>query len=122
VDSPTCETLRTILEMAGEILPLPHQNEPFQLMNVLECVNCLDREQTKWAYGKRTNARIGIEEYRFHTNRFSESTLFKIPETAMAEILTVTGLKGPEDEFKSIVERQGLQGLLFEEVWSSNRH
>jgi hypothetical protein len=121
VDSPTCEKLRTMLEMAGELLPLPHQGALFHLVNVLECVNCLDEQNTKWAYGKRTNARIGIEQYQFHANRFSESTLFKIPETAMAEVLTVSGLKDPEDEFKSVVEREGLEGIIFEEVWSGSR-
>lgn len=120
VDSQACKSLRTILEIAGELLPLPHGSDAFYLANVLECVNCLDEQNTKWVLGKTTNARIRIKEYHFHPGRFSESTLFKIPETALAEVLTVTGTKDPEDEFKSTVERQGLQGILFEEVWSSS--
>jgi hypothetical protein len=121
VDSSACEALRTILEMAGELLPLPHQGALFHLMNVLECVNCLDEQNTKWVLGKTTNARIRIKEYHFEASRFSESTLFKIPETAMGEVLTVSGLKDPEDEFKSVVEREGLKGIIFEEVWSDSR-
>jgi hypothetical protein len=121
VDSFACEVLRTILEIAGEILPLPHQDSVFHLINVLECVNCLDQENTKWVFGKTTNAKIRIKEYHFHADRFSESTLFKIPETAMGEVLTVSGIKDPGDEFKSVVEREGLQGILFEEVWSDSR-
>jgi hypothetical protein len=121
VDPVGLETLRTILEMAGELLPLPHGGSVFHLMNVLECVNCLDQEKTQWVYGKRTNARIGIKEYHFHAHRFSESTLFKIPETARGELLTVSGLKDPDDEFKSVVEREGLEGIIFEEVWSGSR-
>jgi hypothetical protein len=65
--------------------------------------------------------RLGIEEHQFHAIRFSESTVFKIPETAMAEILTVSGLKDPEDEFESVVEDEGLEGILFEKVWSGSR-
>jgi hypothetical protein len=107
--------------MAGELLPLPHQSVLFQLINVLECVNCLDQQNTQWVFGKTTNARIRIKEYHFDARRFSESTLFKIPETAMGEVLTVTGLKDPDDEFKSVVEREGLKGILFEELWSDSR-
>lgn len=43
------------------------------------------------------------------------------PETAKGEVLTVSGLKDPEDEFKSIVEHNGLEGILFEELWSDSR-
>jgi hypothetical protein len=39
----------------------------------------------------------------------------------MAEILTVSGLKDPEDEFESVVEDEGLEGILFEKVWSGSR-
>ena len=112
------ETLRTIIELAGESLPLPHKGTHFQLINVLECVNCLDEKNTKWALGKTTNTKIRIKEYHFEPSHFSESTLFKIPETAMAEVLTVTGLKDPEGEFKFVVEPGGLEGIIFEEVWS----
>ena len=85
-------------------------------MNVLDCVNCLDEQNTKWVYGKTTHSRIRIKEYHFDASRFSESSLFKIPEKV--EIFTTSGLKDPEDEFKGIVEAEGLQGILFEEVWS----
>lgn len=121
VDSIASEALRTILEIAGELLPLPHDEDLFHLLNVLECVNCLDQQRTKWVLGKTTNARIRIAEYHFDANRFSESTVFKIPETASGEILTVSGLKDPADEFKSVVECEGLGGILFEEVWSDSR-
>jgi hypothetical protein len=120
-DLSVSEALRTVLEAAGELLPLPHQGTLFHLMNVLECVNCLDEHNTKWVLGKTTNAKIRISEYHFYPNRFSESTLFKIPETAMGEVLTVSGLKDPEDEFKSIVEHEGLEGIIFEELWSDSR-
>ena len=78
------------------------------------------KKNTKWVLGKTTNTKIRIKEYHFEPSHFSESTLFKIPETAMAEVLTVSGLKDPEDEFKFVVEREGLEGIIFEEVWSGS--
>ncbi len=112
--------LLAVLEMAGELLPLPFRGELFHLINILECVNCLDEQKTEWVLGKTTKARIRISEYQFHASRFSESSLFKIPETALGEVLTVSGMKDPEDEFKSIVEREELEGILFEELWSDS--
>ncbi len=125
VDASTKDSLPDFFEMAGELLPLPHQESPFFLLNVLECVNSLDQQMTKWVIGERTGAKIRILEYHFHKERFSESTIFKIPETYLSEILCASGMKDPEDEFKSRVEAYGLTGLKFEMLWSvhcTNQH
>jgi hypothetical protein len=54
----------------------------------------------------------------FHRNRFSESRLFKIPETYAGEILAIDLDQDPDEEFKSVVELAGLEGLDFVELWS----
>ncbi len=97
-------------------MPLPYENEVFTVLNVTECINCLDREKTEWEYAKGSGKKLWIKKYAFHHDRFS-STIFKIPETCMSEILIVEGLRGPEDEFKQTVEAAGLQGLIFEKIW-----
>lgn len=117
-DSNATEHLRDYLEMAGELLHLPHQEESYTLLNVLECINALDEERTHWIYGETTGAKIKIEQYHFHPNRFGESVLFKIPETSRAEVLLVEGMRDEEEEFRYIVEQNNLRGLLFEEIWS----
>ena len=114
------DVLRTHLEMAGELLPLPYRGQTFTVLNVTECINCLNQDKTRWIYGESTGARIEIAEYAFYPNRFSESVLFKIPETCRGEVLLVEGLPGCEvEEFRYVVEQNGLEGLLFEEIWSS---
>ena len=118
IGTPVANELRTIFEIAGELLPLTHNGLPFYLFNVLECVNCLNTKKTEWVIGKTTGAKIRIKNYQFDKNKLSESTLFKIPETSATEILCVTGLKDSEDEFKTRVERAGLKGLIFERLWS----
>jgi hypothetical protein len=107
-----------MLESAGELLPLPYRDSLFYLVNVVECLDCLDEQRTNWILGETTGARIRIEHYHFDPSCLSTSTLFKIPQTAKAEVLTVTGVKDPSLEFKTIVERQGLMGLNFEKLWS----
>jgi len=46
-----------------------------------------------------------------------QSTIFKIPQTRQSEVLVVEGLKAPEEEFRYTVEKSGLKGLLFTELW-----
>ena len=108
------------LEQSGELLPLLCRGMDVRVVNVTQCINALDEDQTEWVYGQSTGQRIRIERYAFKSNRFIEAPLFKIPETSRSEILTIEGLKDPEDEFKFSVESKGLRGLLFQELWSSS--
>jgi hypothetical protein len=117
-DGEARKKLLSILEMGGELLPINHKGETLHLFNALECVNCLNDEATSWIYGEKTGAKIMISRYQFFPDRFSESTLFKIPETRLGEILTVSGIRDREDEFKGCVEDLGLKGIIFEELWS----
>lgn len=112
------ESIAEFFEMAGERLPLPYRGHDYVLLNVTECINCLDQKATEWASERSHGAQVSITHYAFHRNRFSQSSLFKIPETAESEILTLERYQDPEDEFKSAVEEAGLTGLLFEEIWS----
>ena len=120
VDVSTARELGDLLERSGELLPLTHKGEQFYVVNVTECINVLDDENTEWVYGRTTGAKIDIKRYAFHANRLTETPLFKIPETCRAEILTFEGLKAPEDEFKFRVESSGLTGLIFDELWSDS--
>lgn len=121
IDQLATDRLRPTLAWAGELLPLTHEGIPFYLLNVTECVSCLDNGATEWVIGKKTGAKIRISKYGFDKRRLSESTLFKIPETAAAEILCVSGLKDPADEFKAQVQANGFRGLLFEKLWSDQK-
>jgi hypothetical protein len=81
--------------------------------------NCLDHDKTEWEYGETTGKPIRIVRYAFHEDRMPESSIFKIPETGRSEILCYEGARDPEDEFKPFVERNGITGLKFTELWSS---
>jgi hypothetical protein len=116
VDEIALETLRGLLEMSGELLPLPHGDKLYHVVNVTGCFNVLDINRTRWRYEK---GRPPIDHYVFHRKRLTETPLFKIPETCKSEILTCEGLNDPEHEFKGQVERLGLKGLIFDELWSS---
>jgi hypothetical protein len=82
----------------------------------LERVDCLDEEKTKWKIGEKSGKRFGIDEYQFAPERFTQSSLFVLPNASA--LLTLTGLSDPQMEFKTIVESEGLTGLKFEEIWT----
>jgi hypothetical protein len=111
------EALEEFLEMAGELLPLPYDGTNYTILNVTEVINCLDREQTEWQRGA-DGAPIWIKRFVFHRDRFTQSPLFKIPETSRSSILVVEGLRAPHEEFRFTVTRAGLSGLVFRELWN----
>lgn len=110
------------LEIAGEILPVYMEHGPsFYVLNVTEIVNPLN--QNDCLYEKFPSGRKGrILKYSFHPNRFSESSIFKIPETKEVDILTLCREKGgAEDYFYQAYQESGLRGLDFEEIWSDGK-
>ena len=118
-DSTATEALRDLLEMAGELLPIRCKNEDYTLLNVTECMDCLDHDRTEWEMGRRTGQKIRIIRHVFKANRLPESSIFKIPEQ-LATLYVAEGRFDPEDEFKSRVEKTQLKGLLFEQVWQDD--
>lgn len=121
IDSRAIKILQPILEKTCELLPfMPLEDgEIFRRVNVLGRVDCLDEERTKWFVNKKTGEdSTEIEEYHFNPSRF-ESSLFLLPKHGGA-LLTVTGTSVPELEFKTIIEREGLTGLRFVELWSED--
>ncbi len=117
-DAKAVSATQEFFEMAGEMLPLPYEDEMFQVINITECINVLDQKGTKWHVHEKSGTKIYIESYAFHPRRFTESSLFKIPETCKTHIYTLERCGDPECEFKARVEQAGLTGLIFEKVWS----
>jgi hypothetical protein len=116
-DQKATEVLRSFFMESGELLPLPYKGINYTLLNVTECINCLDHDETRWTYDTENKIPLIINKYVFYKNRFPESCIFKIPETAKSELFVVNGLRDTEDEFITKVVESGLKGLYFEKVW-----
>lgn len=110
------EALRFHLEMAGELLPLPFQGETYTMLNILECINCLDNERSEFSY--IDGMRAHLLRHRFHKDRFSESTLFKIPESYVYEVLAVEF--DPDEGFVADLRRHEYQGYKLKLLWDSD--
>jgi hypothetical protein len=108
--------LRTHLEMAGELLELPFNGQSYWMLNVLECINCLDAKKTQWR--ESGGERLSPEQYVFHRNRFSESNIFKIPETYRSEVLVVDR-EDDEGFVDELIEYQ-LEGYTLQLLWTDS--
>jgi hypothetical protein len=123
VDPRSIEHVRTQFEMAGELLPLPCDGVELTVLNVLECINCLDHERSTWLTTK-DGQRIYPDPFKkgsyvFHAERLPESSLFKIPELRQGRVLCRERDGDPELEFKAAVELHGLVGLKFQLLWQT---
>ena len=86
-------------------------------MNVTDCINALDTNNSE--YDTYLNGQISnIKRYSFFKNRFSESSIFKIPETNKVEVYCYSGVKDSVDEFYSAYNNQTeVKGLEFEKIF-----
>jgi hypothetical protein len=117
VDTHASTVLKPVLEKCAELLPLKrYKGRAYYLLNVLNCPDCLDERRTKWRIGKKNKVRFAIDEYQFVPDKLTDSTLFRIPKHV--SLFTVVGRPRANIEFKTMVEREGLTGLKFEEIWS----
>jgi len=119
-DKLAVEKLFKFFEMAGELLPVINEGETYYALNVIECINMLNQKDTEWEINRVSGIKVWINKFSFHPDRVLESTLFKIPETYRAEILTYADVIDPEDEFYYQYQKSGLKGLIFEKLWSDD--
>jgi len=117
-DQRATSALRGLFEQAGELLPLNYNGEQYTLLNVTSVIECLDHGKCEWLTVP-SGLRYGLRRYEFRPECIGRLTIFKIPETAWTHIYIVEGLAQPAQEFRAIVSREGLKGLKFNEVWSS---
>ncbi|WP_066631278.1 hypothetical protein [Labilibacter marinus] len=107
--------LLSIFEMAGEVIPIKVKNKKLYVLNVLECMNCLNEELSEWEiYSDGSRGRI--LSYSFLRSRICESSIFKIPQTQKGEVLTYTGIKEKSDEFMSLYQSLNFEGLVFDKL------
>lgn len=108
------EEVRMFAEMAGELLSLPYKNQTFTVLNITECIECIDPERSESVdYGITRRKRITKPFFR--ADRMCASTLFKSAHNPLG-FYCLEYSRDLEEEFKACVEHQKLTGLQFKEV------
>ena len=114
-------TFKRFWNICAELLPIYlEDNTQLFIVNVIDCVNTLDKENSKFDYylnGEKSNR---ILEYSFHKSRLHESSIFKIPETAPIQILTYSRYGDPDAEFITAYHNSGFKGLDFNLLYEEN--
>jgi hypothetical protein len=104
---------------SGEVLPIKIGSEDGFLLNVLNCCNALNVEESKWRVNPVTQLRGSLQSHAFHRHRLPTSGIFKIPETCKSEILVATQRSNClEDDFYLWYRHKEYNGLVFNEIWS----
>ncbi len=118
--SPTATLmLQHHLESAGELLPLPYQDETFGVLNVLVCVDCLDLEATVHLNGGN---RSWWKSYAFVPDiveRLPKSHLFKIPQRKNTAVLIWED--DPNVGFIADMKRNKIMGYKLTLLWEGHR-
>lgn len=108
--------LYSIIERAGEILPIKINDENYFVLNVTEVINVLDKKNTTWELFE--DIKGDITKYSFLKNRFTNSSVFKIPETFKTEIFIHSDNVVFEEDFYTLYNKLNFTGLIFNEVYS----
>ena len=106
-DEEAWKLLRSDIGREAEGLPILVNGASFYIFNVLNIVDCLDMEQSKFF---RTPYDTGIGEILhavYHEEKLAEHFLFTIPQKPK-EVLATSA-------FKELVERHKLKNITFQE-------
>jgi hypothetical protein len=106
VSPKASRVLRPFFEAAGELLPLRYKGVTYHLVNITQCVDCLDPSSPS----------VLLPVLVPHL--LPATHLFKLPQTDTTAIYLIEGRSKSEEEFRRAVESNGLTGLAFYEVWS----
>jgi hypothetical protein len=112
------------LEDEGEFLPvrLNGIRGNYFLYNSTNCRSYLNEKRTTWKQRDSTRGHASILKHAFWAERISDDCLFKILDEGAIELYCVERSGDPyDDEFKALVEADGLSGLAFKRVWSGGR-
>lgn len=120
VDSRAMAVIQPILGDNCEFLPmLPYNGEILFLMNLLTCIDALDKERTEFAIDEASHTKLSrILKYSFNPDRLLNVSIFKLPKRV--GFFAATGTGHAELEFKTLVEQEELTGLMFRELWSAD--
>jgi hypothetical protein len=88
-----------------ELLPVETDAGKYYVLNVLNFVDCLDKESSKFS-AARNGTIVSYTLLEFSKEKIGNNVIFRIPELPYKTFIT--------DDFQDICEQENLQGLLFD--------
>jgi hypothetical protein len=118
VSPQAMEKAAMFFEMAGELLPVHYKGEEYLLLNVTQCIDCVEEKSSTWL--PLPSGQKVLKIPAFESERFEESSIFKIPQHP-GRIYCYEASKDPETEFKAFVEQEKMTGLSFRQIWTDEK-
>ncbi|MGH3111479.1 MAG: hypothetical protein ACRDQT_11235 [Gaiellaceae bacterium] len=109
--------LRPVLQAAGELLPLPFDGREFELFNVTECIDALDKGSTTWDYYD-DGSLADVADPVFRIDRLG-ANVFKVPEDSSMRIYLWED-DAWHEHLRGLVERYRLTGLVFTRLYTTS--
>lgn len=106
------ELCNSITETQPSVKDVKCEGRKLAVVNSTLCIDCLNKDESVVDRDDFSK----IERYVFDGSILAIS-LFKIPQTKEFELFTLDGFD-VENDFKTLVEKFGFTGLIFETVWS----
>jgi len=103
------EVIKDLIEDSVELLPitwLTRPNEIFYFLNVIDVVDCLNKELSIFDYFLDGGV-MSVDHYEFIEEKIINKHIFRILETKLSRFYV-------SDEFKKRVESSKLRGLTFD--------
>lgn len=108
VTQHTWDLLKPLIGYCCEALPVIHPSRrPHFLIHVMETIDALDAERSDINRSKIDGRITRIYKYAFKPGLLEGKHIFKLPLESGADLLV-------DDEFRKVVEENGLKGLLFQ--------
>jgi len=96
----------------GYMNSLRCEGRKLAVINSAHCPDCLIEDESVFVCGNRSK----IKKYVFDGEQLAVS-LFKIPQTKQTELFTLDGFD-EDNDFKTLVEKFGFTGVIFEPLWT----
>lgn len=118
-DEKVLELMGDLLEMVGEIFPLPVDGaSQLYILNPTLRYDALDK--TKYVpQGEIDGKPYGIKEYAFLPDALGESSLFLLSDLKPGPLCAISGRQSEDDDFISRYMKNELTGLRMQELWSN---
>ena len=102
--------IKLYIQGAVQVLNAKRETQQIFALNVTEIRDCLDREKSKLKLFSSSGRIMRIEKYAFRREMLSNAFIFKIPEEVHTHPYVT-------DDFKNLIEQNGIKGFKFVLVW-----
>ena len=102
--------IKPYIKDSVQVLNAKNKSEKLYVLNVTKVIDCLDKETSVLKLFPSSGRIMRVEKYAFYRDFLKDTFIFKIPEEVHTHPYVT-------EEFKTIIEQNGIKGFKFVPVW-----